>query len=108
MQKQNIEEANRFEFPIDLFITLKASGGAETFRKLRDFMVQQTIIHLDEEFLNDPEIREEWQEALNILNNFVASLDRHQNTDKDQDIVETVKFLQTQQKALAEQEVSHG
>lgn len=107
MQK-NETNPNQLEFPIDLFITLKASGGAETFRKLRDFMVQQTIIHLHEEFLNDPEIREEWQEALNILNNFVGSLDRHQNTDKDQDIIETVKFLQAQQKALAEQEVSHG
>jgi hypothetical protein len=108
MQKQNNQETNRFDFPIDLLMTIKATGGVGTFKFLRDFITDQVIINLDEEFMNDQDIRQEWQHAILMLSDLASAMDRHTNKNHDHEIIETVKFLQAQQKALLVEEVNHG
>ena len=107
-EDNNNPKPNRLAFPIDLLTTIKAIGGVEAISNLREFLINQCVLNLNEEFMDDPAIREEWQSSINLLNDLAASLKRHPNTNLDEDILITVKFLEEKrQELIAEMEVHH-
>jgi hypothetical protein len=106
--KNNIPHPNRLVFPIDFLTTIK-SIGVEEIISLKEFMINQTVLHLDSEFMNDPEIRTEWQNAINTCNDLCVAIEKHQNIDHDDDVVETIKFLEDKRiELIAEMEVDNG
>lgn len=109
MQKSNNNpNPNRLLFPIDFLTTIK-SVGVEEIKNLRDFIVNQTVVHLDSEFMNDPEVRTEWQNAINTCNDLCYTIEKYKNIDHDADVVETIKFLDDKRiQLIAEMEVNHG
>ena len=107
--KNNNPHPNRLVFPIDLLTTIKATGGVESLEKLREFIINQVIVNLDEEFMNDQEIRCEWQEAIVLLDELQSAVRRHKNTNHDEDLLETIKFLEDKRiELIAEMEVENG
>ncbi|WP_396153702.1 hypothetical protein [Flavobacterium sp.] len=104
----NNPHPNRLLFPIDFLTTIK-SIGVEEIKNLREFIINQTVLHLDSEFMDDPEIRAEWQNAINTCNDLCVAIEKHQNINHDDDVVETIKFLEDKRiELIAEMEVDHG
>jgi hypothetical protein len=107
MQK-NETNPNRLVFPIDFLTTIK-SIGVEEIISLKEFLINQTVLHLDSEFMDDPEIRAEWQNAINTCNDLCVAIEKHKNIVHDDDIVETIKFLEEKRiELIAEMEVQNG
>jgi hypothetical protein len=105
--KNNIPHPNRLLFPIDFLTTIK-SIGVEEIKSLREFLISQTVIHLDSEFMNDPDVRTEWQNAIHTCNDLCVAIERHKNSNHDDDVVETIKFLEDKRiELIAEMEVNH-
>jgi len=105
--KINNPHPNRLVFPIEFLTTIK-SIGVEELISLKEFLINQTVLHLDSEFMDDPEVRAEWQNAINTCNDLCVAIERHKNINHDDDVVETIKFLENHRVALvAEMEVHH-
>ena len=106
-EQNNNVHPNRLLFPIEFLTTIK-SIGVEELISLKEFLINQVVVHLDEEFMNDPEVRAEWQNAINTVNDLCVPIEKHNTINHDADVVETIKFLENHRVALVvEMEVHH-